>query len=41
MAMTMHVDVVSVEELLFSGLAEFVAAPAEMGGSAFTPGMRR
>lgn len=27
----MHVDVVSVEELLFSGLAEFVAAPAEMG----------
>ncbi|MFZ3040829.1 MAG: F0F1 ATP synthase subunit epsilon [Thiobacillus sp.] len=31
MAMTMHVDVVSVEELLFSGLAEFVAAPAEMG----------
>jgi F-type H+-transporting ATPase subunit epsilon len=29
--MTMHVDVVSVEELLFSGLAEFVAAPAEMG----------
>ena len=31
MAMTMHVDVVSVEELLFSGLVEFVAAPAEMG----------
>jgi F-type H+-transporting ATPase subunit epsilon len=31
MAMTMHVDVVSVEELLFSGLTEFVAAPAEMG----------
>lgn len=31
MAMTMHVDVVSVEELLFSGLAEFIAAPAEMG----------
>jgi len=31
MAMTMHVDVVNVEELLFSGLAEFVAAPAEMG----------
>ena len=29
--MTMHVDVVNVEELLFSGLAEFVAAPAEMG----------
>lgn len=31
MAMTMHVDIVSIEELLFSGLAEFVAAPAEMG----------
>lgn len=31
MAMTMHVDVVSAEELLFSDLAEFVAAPAEMG----------
>lgn len=31
MAMTMHVDVVSVEEALFSGLAEFVVAPAEMG----------
>jgi F-type H+-transporting ATPase subunit epsilon len=31
MAMTMHVDVVSVEESLFSGLAEFVIAPAEMG----------
>lgn len=31
MAMTMHVDIVSIEELLFSGLAEFVVAPAEMG----------
>lgn len=31
MAMTMHVDIVSVEESLFSGLAEFVIAPAEMG----------
>lgn len=31
MAMTMHVDVVSVEESLFSGLAEYVIAPAEMG----------
>ena len=31
MAMTMHVDVVSAEELLFSDLAGFVAAPAAMG----------
>jgi F-type H+-transporting ATPase subunit epsilon len=31
MAMTIHVDVVSAEESIFSGLAEFVAAPAEMG----------
>jgi len=31
MAMTMHVDVVSIEEALFSGLAEYVVAPAEMG----------
>jgi F-type H+-transporting ATPase subunit epsilon len=31
MAMTMHVDVVSAEESIFSGLAEFVVAPAVMG----------
>jgi F-type H+-transporting ATPase subunit epsilon len=31
MAMTIHVDVVSAEESIFSGLAEFVVAPAEMG----------
>jgi len=31
MAMTMHVDVVSAEESIFSGLAEFMTAPAEMG----------
>ena len=31
MAMTMHVDVVSAEESLFSGLAEFVVVPAEEG----------
>jgi F-type H+-transporting ATPase subunit epsilon len=31
MAMTIHVDVVSAEESLFSGLAEFVVVPAEMG----------
>ncbi|ROH86837.1 F0F1 ATP synthase subunit epsilon [Pseudomethylobacillus aquaticus] len=31
MAMTIHLDVVSAEESIFSGLAEFVAAPAIMG----------
>lgn len=31
MAMTIHIDVVSAEESIFSGLAEFVAAPAAMG----------
>lgn len=31
MAMTIHVDVVSAEESIFSGTAEFVAVPAEMG----------
>ncbi len=31
MAMTVHVDVVSAEEQIFSGLAEFVAVPGEMG----------
>lgn len=31
MAMTMHVDIVSIEEMLFCGLAEFVVAPAVMG----------
>lgn len=31
MAMTMHVDVVSAEESIFSGLAEFIVAPAVMG----------
>jgi F-type H+-transporting ATPase subunit epsilon len=31
MAMTVHVDVVSAEQSIFSGLAEFIAAPAEMG----------
>lgn len=31
MAMTMHVDVVSAERSLFSGSAEFIVAPAEMG----------
>lgn len=31
MAMTIHVDVVSAEESIFSGIAEFVVVPAEMG----------
>ncbi len=31
MAMTIHVDVVSAEQSIFSGVAEFVAAPAEGG----------
>ena len=31
MAMTIHVDVVSAEESIFSGLADFVVAPAAMG----------
>ncbi|QNM96605.1 F0F1 ATP synthase subunit epsilon [Chitinimonas koreensis] len=31
MAMTMHVDVVSAEEQIYSGTAEFLAAPGEMG----------
>lgn len=31
MAMTIHVDVVSAEQAIFSGVAEFIAVPAEMG----------
>ncbi len=31
MAMTIHIDVVSAEEQIFSGLAEFVVVPGEMG----------
>lgn len=31
MAMTIHVDVVSAEQAIFSGVAEFVVVPAEMG----------
>ena len=31
MAMTVHVDEVSAEEQIFSGLAEFVVVPGEMG----------
>lgn len=38
MAMTVHVDVVSAEEQLFSGLAEFVALPGEAGELGILPG---
>ncbi len=31
MAMTLHLDIVSAEASLYSGLAEFVIVPAEMG----------
>jgi len=31
MAMTLHVDVVSAQEQIYSGLAEFVVLPGEMG----------
>lgn len=31
MAMTLHVDIVSAETALFSGTAEFLAVPGEMG----------
>ena len=31
MANTVHIDVVSAEESIFSGEAEFIAAPAQMG----------
>lgn len=31
MAMTIHVDIVSAEAAIYSGLAEYVIAPAEMG----------
>ncbi|WP_255988153.1 F0F1 ATP synthase subunit epsilon [Chitinolyticbacter albus] len=37
MAMTMHVDVVSAEELIYSGTAEFVSAPAEKGEIGILP----
>ena len=38
MAMTIHVDIVSAEELIFSGLAEFVALPGEAGELGILPG---
>lgn len=38
MAMTIHVDVVSAEESIFSGLVEFVALPGEAGELGILPG---
>jgi F-type H+-transporting ATPase subunit epsilon len=38
MAMTIHVDVVSAEELIFSGLAEYVVLPGEAGELGILPG---
>lgn len=38
MAMTVHVDVVSTEESIFSGLVEFVALPGEAGELGILPG---
>ncbi len=38
MAMTVHVDIVSAEEQIFSGLAEFVVLPGEAGELGILPG---
>ena len=38
MAMTVHVDVVSAEEEIFSGLVEFVVLPGESGELGILPG---
>ena len=38
MAMTVHVDVVSAEEHIFSGLVEFVVLPGEAGELGILPG---
>ena len=38
MAMTIHVDVVSAEEQVFSGLVEFVVLPGETGELGIMPG---
>ena len=37
MAMTIHVDIVSAETEIYSGLAEMVVAPAELGEVGITP----
>ena len=38
MVMTVHVDIVSAEEQIFSGLAEFVVLPGESGELGILPG---
>lgn len=38
MAMTVQVEIVSIEKSIFSGLAEFVAVPAELGEVGIYPG---
>jgi F-type H+-transporting ATPase subunit epsilon len=38
MALTVHVDVVSAEESIFSGLVEFVVLPGEVGELGIYPG---
>ena len=38
MAMTIHVDIVSAEEQIFSGLPEIVALPGESGELGILPG---
>jgi F-type H+-transporting ATPase subunit epsilon len=38
MAISIHVDVVSAEESIFSGLVEFVVLPGEMGELGILPG---
>ncbi len=37
MTMTVHVDIVSAEKEVFSGLAEMITAPAELGEVGITP----
>jgi len=37
MTMTVHVDIVSAEQEIFSGLAEMIFAPAELGEIGITP----
>ncbi len=37
MTMTVHVDIVSAEQEIFSGMAEMVFAPAELGELGITP----
>ncbi len=37
MTMTIHVDIVSAEQEIFSGIAEMVFAPAELGEVGITP----